>query len=192
MEINELIKLIGDDPSRKGLRETDVRVKRFIRNFFTYGKKLKLLSSEERNKYLYEANTIPVTYFSNADYDDLIIKEGEETSFCEHHILPYMFKYIIAYIPKEKIVGLSKLGEIVKYFAHRLTIQEELTKQIADWIDENLQPKGVMVVIKGQHLCAKLTANQEGEFTTSAIRGVFANPPEGKNPRMEVLQLIKF
>jgi GTP cyclohydrolase I len=105
----------------------------------------------------------------------VIVKDIEFFSHCEHHMVPFFGKCSIGYIPSKKVVGISKLGRIVNVFAHRLQIQERLTNEIADCIDESLKPLGVMVVINATHLCMKMRGlkNATASTTTSAIRGAF-------------------
>ena len=120
----------------------------------------------------------------------MLIRSVKFHSTCEHHIVPFSGKAWVGIIPDKKLLGMNKIDKIVKYFAARLQIQERLTKEIADWIDINLKPIGVIVIIKANHLCAVLQ-NDEGWFTTSAVRGEFFKPDLKKgNPREEFLSLI--
>ena len=182
----------------EGLKATPERVADMYRDFMIgYQYQLQVVREDEKrerfngkhgNLSVSEDGVIPITVFENKEgYDDLVIKTGEYLSFCEHHLVPFTFTYAIAYLPGKYIVGLSKLGDIVKYFAGKLQLQERLTKEIADWIWENIEPKGVMVIIKGKHLCEYITRGEVGEMTTSAIRGIF----EDMSVRQEALKLLQ-
>ncbi len=169
-EIKKILIEIGEDINREGIKETPTRIERLFNNFFTYNKKLKLVNEYERNNSKFDSNTIPITYF-NGKIDNLIVKKGVFVSFCEHHLVPFFGEYYFAYLPSDKIVGLSKIDEVVKYFAGRLQLQERLGEEIVEWFYQNLKPKFVMIVLKAKHLCELLTTGKYGEFTTSAIRG---------------------
>lgn len=118
----------------------------------------------------------------------VIVKDIELYSMCEHHMLPFYGKAHIAYIPGEKIVGLSKIARVVDIFARRLQVQERLTNQILDALDRNLKPMGVAVVIEAQHMCMMMRGvqKQNSITTTSAFRGIFEN----METRSEFLRLI--
>lgn len=184
--VTRILECINENPNREGLEGTPARVERLFNNFFYgYIKKLKIMNETERqnNK---DENIIPITIF-NTDCDELLIRNTKFISFCEHHIVPFYGVAYVGIIPNKKLLGMNKIDKIVKYFAARLQIQERLTNQIADWIDRNLKPKGVIVVIRANHLCAELQGDK-GDFTTSAIRGIFKTKFEA---RTEFLSLIK-
>lgn len=176
-----LIELIGDDPSRPGLKETPKRVIKMYKELFTG------YSSKEAPK---------ITVFKNGSdgisYDEMIIDSGNFYSFCEHHILPFYGKYWIAYIPKEggNIIGLSKLARIVDYHSARLQVQERLVQQIANHIWDVLgSALGIAVVMRGEHLCKTIRgAKKQGEMTTSCLLGVFKSKPE---VRQEFMNFVR-
>lgn len=127
--------------------------------------------------------------FPGAGYNQMVVlRDIELYSMCSHHMLPFFGKAHIAYIPNETVVGLSKLARLADCFARRLQIQEKLTQQIADSIDEHLKPKGVMVVVEAQHMCMTMrgVGKQNSIMTTSAIKGAF----EEDRVRQEFLTLI--
>lgn len=131
--------------------------------------------------------------FDEGVYDDmLIIGPIQAYSVCSHHFLPFNMDIFIGYIPNKKIIGISKFVRIARTFSKRLQVQERITQEIADFIDSELQPKGVMVLIKNsEHMCMKMRGVKDpcANVTTSAVKGVFANHGEGA--REEFLQLVK-
>lgn len=167
----DILTAIGEDVRREGLQETPERVANAYDEFFSDGEPPELKS------------------FTNPGYDEIVAKADIPFySFCEHHILPFSGKADIAYIPNDKMVGLSKLARIVEHFARRLQIQERLTHQIGSYLYENLEPKGVMVIIGAQHLCERMRGIEtDGTMKTSAIYGCF----EKESVRHEALELIK-
>lgn len=173
--VADLLRLIGDDPSREGLRQTPKRVARSYQSLFSgYSKNLEEI----------------VTVFDNEGYDEMVIsKDIEFFSTCEHHILPFLGKVHIGYIPDQKIIGLSKIPRLIEVYSRRLQTQERLTSQIAEGLMTILQPKGVGVVIDAQHLCmmARGVQKQNAVVTTSAVRGNFK---KNLNTRSEFLRLI--
>ncbi len=174
--VKELIVSIGEDGKREGLVGTPERVaKSFKKLFGGYTEDPKRL----------------IKVFDNEGYDEMIIaKDIDFYSTCEHHMLPFIGKAYIGYIPDDKIIGLSKLPRLVEIFSRRLQNQERLTKQIADTLNDMLKPKGVGVVIKAQHLCMKARGveKQNSEITTSSFTGLFKTQ---LNTRSEFLNLIK-
>jgi GTP cyclohydrolase IA len=139
--------------------------------------------------------TDPVALLNNAlfdvDYDDMVVvKNIEFSSLCEHHMLPFLGHAHVAYIPRGKVVGLSKIPRIVDLFARRLQLQERLTHQIANFIDEVLAPEGVAVVIDGQHMCSMMRGvkKHDSSMTTSTMLGVFR---DNLTTRQEFLQHIR-
>lgn len=118
---------------------------------------------------------IKFTVFENVDlYDQLIIDTGSDFSLCSHHCLPIKLKYYIGYIPNDKLCGLSKIARVVNHYAHRPQMQEKLTEQIADFLEVNLSPKGVIVIIEGEHFCKSMRGVKTvGNMTTSSVRGMF-------------------
>ena len=124
----------------------------------------------------------------------ILVRDIQVTTYCPHHIVPVFGKCHVGYIPAEHLVGLSKIVRLVRWIASNPITQESLTEKIADAISEKLQPMGCMVIMELHHGCMKFRGVKDPEdYTiTSSIRGVFANPPEGKNPREEMLNLLRF
>ena len=130
------------------------------------------------------------TIFDNPNYDQMVIlKNIDFYSLCSHHLLPFYGKVSIGYIPDKKICGISKLARLVDKIANRPQIQERMTQEIADYIQKELNPKGVMVIVKGVHLCMRMRGikKQNAEMVTSAIKGVF----EKQESREEFMRLIE-
>jgi GTP cyclohydrolase I len=171
-----MIEYIGEDPKRDGLLETP---KRIVKSWdFLFG------------GYKTDVAAIFKKFDNDGQYDQMVIlKDIEFYSMCEHHALPFLGKVHIAYLPGDKIVGVSKLARVVEAFARRLQVQERLTEQIASAIEENLQPKGVAVYIEAQHLCmvARGVQKQNSVMVTSALKGCFRNDES----RMEFLLLSR-
>lgn len=174
--VRELVELLGEDPSREGLLRTPARVASSLK-YLTHGYK------QDVKKVLNNA-------VFNEPYDEMVVvKDIEIFSLCEHHLLPFYGKAHVAYIPKGKIIGLSKIPRIVEVFARRLQVQERLTSQIADCLMEALNPRGVGVVIEALHLCMAMRGVEKRSSitTTSAMLGSFR---EYDRVRMEFLSLI--
>ena len=175
-DLREIIKYIGEDPDREGLVATPDRMMRSWDELFSgYGKEPKDI----------------LTVFDAENHDQMVLlKNVEIYSMCEHHWLPFVGEAHIAYIPNDKIVGISKLARIAEIYARRLQVQERLTDQIADCIIDLINPLGVGVVISAQHLCMKSRGvnKQHSVMTTSALRGCFKDEP---GVREEFLGLIK-
>ena len=174
--IRELLKEIGEDPSREGLERTPTRV----------AKAWEYLTSGYRQDVHQVLNEALFT----EEYDEMVVvKDIDMYSMCEHHLLPFFGKCHIAYMPSKKIVGLSKLPRLVEMFSRRLQVQERLTTQIADEIEKSLQPRGVLVVIEAEHLCMSMRGVRKPGSTTvtSAVRGQFRDSVATRN---EALQFI--
>jgi len=172
----EILSRLGEDPSRDGLVSTPSRVEKSMA-FLTKG------YNEDPMKILRGA-------MFDVDYDEMVIvKDIEMFSLCEHHMLPFFGKVHVAYIPKGKVIGLSKIPRIVDVFARRLQVQERLTRQIADTIQEAIKPQGVGVVIEAQHLCMMMRGveKQRSSTVTSAMVGCFRQ----KETRAEFLSLVR-
>jgi GTP cyclohydrolase I len=172
----KFLKLIGEDPDREGLRETPLRVAKAL-YFLTNG---------------YEQN--PCNIINSAkfkeDYKQMVlVKDIDVYSMCEHHMLPFFGRAHIAYIPDGYITGLSKIARVVEAFSRRLQVQERLTTQIRNCIQECLNPSGVAVVIEAQHLCMQIRGvqKQNSVTTTSAFTGIFL---ENLQTREEFMHLI--
>ena len=160
--VREILVSIGEDPKREGLLRTPERVAK------AYGE---LLSGYR---------TDPIDLLNEAifdvSYDEMvIIRDIEFYSLCEHHMLPFLGRAHVAYLPKGKVIGLSKIPRIVDMFAKRLQVQERMTRQIADLVDELLHPKGVAVVVEGLHLCSVMRGvrKHDARMTTSSMSGAF-------------------
>jgi len=185
--VRTILKEIGEDVDREGIKSTPDRVCRMYNNlFYGYHKKLVVMDEKERNGSVKD-NVIPITIFKSNN-NDLLIRNTTFTSFCEHHMVPFSGKAWVGIIPGEKLLGMNKIDKIVKYFAGQLQIQEKMTSQIADWIFENISPLGVIVVVKADHYCARLQGDN-GEFVTSTVRGCFAD--NDRHCKEEFFELIK-
>ncbi len=172
----ELLRRIGEDPERDGLRATPRRMEEAMA-FLTRG-------------YLQTIDEVLHDALFDVDYDEMVIvRDIEFYSLCEHHLLPFFGKAHIAYIPRGKVVGLSKLPRMVDAFARRLQVQERLTQQIAQAIEDAVHPQGVGVVMEAQHLCMMMRGveKQTSLTVTSAMRGVFKSQQQTRN---EFLSLV--
>jgi len=171
----EILKIIGEDPGREGLEKTPLRVAKAIQ-FLTQG-------------YDHDPKEILLSAKFKEDYRQMVIvKDIDIFSMCEHHMIPFIGKAHVAYIPNEYITGLSKIARVVEAYARRLQVQERLTTQIKNAIQETLDPLGVAVVIEARHLCMAMRGvqKQNSVTTTSDFTGAF----ERKETRNEFIQLI--
>ena len=160
--ISQVLRFIGEDPSREGLRNTPHRVADSLK-FLTRG-------------YTEDVETLLNNAIFEEQYDDMVlVKDIEFYSMCEHHMLPFYGVAHVAYIPDGKIVGLSKIPRLVNMFARRLQVQERLTKEIAEAFEQALNPKGVAIVIEGVHMCMRMRGVEKHESTmvTSHVMGLF-------------------
>ena len=176
-EIRSILLKLGEDPTRDGLIHTPRRVDRTLR-FLTSG--YKMSPDEVLNGALFDVA-----------YDEMVIvRDIELFSLCEHHLLPFFGKCHVAYIPKGRIIGLSKIPRLVDMFARRLQVQERLTMQIAETINAKINPKGVAVVIEAQHLCMIMRGveKQNSVAVTSSMFGAFK---DDQNTRNEFLNLVQ-
>jgi GTP cyclohydrolase I len=176
MNYEEILNLVGEDKTREGLLKTPERASKAMK-FLTEG-------------YEKDPKQILQSAMFEEDYNEMVIvKDIELYSLCEHHLLPFFGKAHIAYIPNGYIVGLSKLPRIVDVFSRRLQVQERLTEQILDCINNTLNPKGVAVVIEASHMCMMMRGvqKQNSTTTTSGFRGGFKDT----ETRNEFLNLIK-
>jgi GTP cyclohydrolase I len=172
----EIIRRYDADPTRDGLAKTPERIEKSL-EFLTKG------YHEDPTEVLHGA-------LFDVDYDEMVIvKDIEMYSLCEHHMLPFFGKVHVAYIPDGKVIGLSKAPRLVEVFARRLQVQERLTRQIAEAINEAIHPQGVGVVIEARHLCMMMRGveKQNSSTVTSAMLGVF----QKQNTRSEFLSLIR-
>ncbi len=175
--IRALIRFIGDDPDREGLLKTPERVIGAMRDFFA-GYQSDPASLLER------------TFADTGGYDELVLMTDIEVySHCEHHMVPFVGRCHVAYIPNGRVVGLSKIARVVDAFAKRLQIQEKLTAQIADTIEQTLKPQGVAVILEAQHycMCYRGIRKPGSMTTTSKLHGVFMDDPAA---RQELFTLI--
>jgi GTP cyclohydrolase I len=160
--VQTILAQIGEDPVREGLLRTPSRVAKMY--------------AELTAGYHIDPEALINDAVFSVDYDEMVIvKDIDFSSLCEHHMLPFMGRIHVAYIPNGKVVGLSKIPRIVEMFARRLQVQERLTVQIADFLDAALQPRGVAVVAEGVHMCSVMRGVKKAnaKMITSAMRGVF-------------------
>jgi GTP cyclohydrolase I len=175
--IRQLLAELGEDPSREGLLNTPKRVEKALK-FLTSG-------------YTADVDTVLNNALFTVDYNEMVIvKDIDFYSLCEHHLLPFFGRCHIAYIPKGKVIGLSKIPRLVEIFARRLQIQERMTSQIADTILDKIDPLGVAVVIEATHLCMAMRGveKQNSFAITSAMLGGFQHDAR---TRMEFLELLR-
>ncbi|MDJ0520976.1 MAG: GTP cyclohydrolase I FolE [Planctomycetota bacterium] len=175
-QVTGLLRSVGEDPERDGLRRTPLRVAKSLR-FLTDG-------------YRMDAEAMLQGALFESDTDEMVVvKDIELYSLCEHHMLPFFGRAHVAYLPRKKIVGLSKLARVVDVFARRLQVQERLTSQIANAIQEALRPLGVGVIIEAQHLCMMMrgVAKQNSSTVTSCMVGGFRSDPRTRNEFLEIV-----
>lgn len=173
----ELLRRLGEDPARDGLLKTPERIEKSMA-YLTQG-------------YQQSATQILRGALFDVDYDEMVIvRDIEFYSLCEHHMLPFFGKAHIAYIPKGKVIGLSKVARLVDVYARRLQVQERMTREIADAIVEAINPQGVAVILEAQHLCMMMRGvEKQGSMTsTSTMLGCFRESPQTRN---EFLSLIR-
>ena len=173
---HEVHKLIGEDPEREGLVKTPMRV----------AKAMQVLT----RGYTMDAHKVLTDALFEEKYNQMVIvKDIDFFSMCEHHMLPFYGKAHVAYIPNGYITGLSKIARVVDIFSHRLQVQERLTQQIKDCIQDTLKPMGVMVVVEAKHMCMQMRGveKQNSITTTSAFSGAF----EQAKTREEFMNLLR-
>ena len=175
--IRELLKGIGEDPNREGLQKTPGRVARALK-FLTQGYEMD------------PQEVINGAKFTEKYNEMIVVKDIQIYSLCEHHLLPFWGKCHVAYIPREKIIGLSKIARLVEIFSRRLQVQERMTTQIAKIIQDSLEPLGVAVVIEAEHLCMQMRGVQKqgSKAITSEMLGAFRS---NEATRAEFMHLIK-
>src|SRR5437660_1723178 len=172
-----MIELLGEDPNREGLRSTPERFEKALR-FLTRG------YEQDLDKVLNGA-------MFSVCYDEMVVvKDIELYSLCEHHLLPFFGKCHVAYIPSKKVIGLSKIPRLVNMFARRLQIQERLTSQIAETIQQRISPEGVGVIIEARHLCMVMRG-VEKQHSQAVTRAMLVVLRESKQTRDEFLALIR-
>ena len=179
---HEVLRLLGEDPSREGLEKTPMRV----------AKAMQVLT----RGYIMDAHKVLTDALFEEKYNQMVIvKDIDFFSMCEHHMLPFYGKAHVAYIPNGYITGLSKIARVVDIFSHRLQVQERLTQQIKDCIQETLKPLGVMVVIEAKHMCMQMrgvekqnsittTSDFSGAFNQAKTREEFMNLLRGESKRI--------
>ena len=173
----KILENLGEDPSRQGLVKTPLRAAKAM-EFLTSG-------------YHQDLDEILNGAIFDEDYDEMVIvREIEFYSLCEHHILPFWGKCHVGYLPRNRIIGLSKIPRIVDMFSRRLQVQERLTREIAEALETALDPRGVAVVMEGQHLCmmARGVEKQAPKMTTNVMRGAFR---EDSSTRAEFLRCVQ-
>ncbi|HVN54311.1 MAG TPA: GTP cyclohydrolase I FolE [Anaerolineaceae bacterium] len=174
--IYEMLLAFGENPDRDGLRGTPNRISKMY--------------SELLSGYRTDPVALVNDAIFNVTYDEVVIvRDIEFNSLCEHHLLPFLGRAHIAYLPQDSVIGLSKIPRIVDMFAHRLQVQERMTTQIADFINQLLHPRGVAVVIEAMHLCSMIRGvkKHDARMTTSAMLGAFRT---NMATRMEFLDNI--
>ncbi|MCK6539757.1 MAG: GTP cyclohydrolase I FolE [Anaerolineales bacterium] len=160
--VSNLIKALGEDPQREGLKNTPHRVARMY--------------TELLGGYDMDPERVVNGALFNISYDEMVlVRDIEFYSLCEHHMLPFLGRAHVAYIPAGMVIGLSKIPRIVDMYARRLQVQERMTRQIADFLQKNLQPQGVAVVVEAVHLCSMMRGvkKHDARMTTSAMHGAF-------------------
>jgi GTP cyclohydrolase I len=178
--IKELLIEIGEDPTREGLVKTPERV----------AKAWQFLA----NGYEEDLESIINDAIFREDYDEMVtVKDIDFFSLCEHHLLPFFGKAHVSYIPNGKIIGLSKIPRIVDMFGRRLQVQERMTQQIAETINDVLSPKGVAVVLEGQHMCMQMRGveKQNSYATTSAMIGQFRKDSKTRDEFLKIISMRK-
>jgi GTP cyclohydrolase I len=171
--VRDLLVALGHDPETEHLQETPARVARAFDELLT------------------PAHFDPTCFPNDEGYDELVmVRDIPFHSLCEHHLLPFVGRAHVAYLPQDRILGLSKLARVVEKFSRDLQVQERLTQQIADWLQEQLQPRGVGVVLEAEHMCMRLRGvRTAGTMTvTSALRGTIRNDPRTRD---EFLRLAR-
>ena len=178
--IKELLIQIGEDPDREGILRTPERVAKAW-DFFSQG-------------YTQDLDAIINNAVFTENYDEMVtIKDIDFFSLCEHHLLPFFGKVHVAYIPNGKILGLSKIPRIVEMFSRRLQVQERMTQQIAETINDVLKPKGVSVVIEGEHMCMQMRGveKQNSYATTSSMKGIFLKDSRTREEFLTIISMKK-
>lgn len=175
--VESLLVELGEDPERQGLKATPERVSRALRQL--------------TDGYGVQPEDVIAGAVFDQDYDEMVVvKDIPFYSLCEHHMLPFFGRCHVGYLPKGKVVGLSKVPRLVGVFAHRLQLQERLTKDIAEALNGALSPKGVGVVVEARHLCMEMRGVEKpgGQMITSCMLGTFRKDPR---TRAEFLDLVR-
>lgn len=179
-QIKQILEKIGEDSQRKGLLETPKRVARMYKEIFKG----------------YDLSKKPkITIFPNNEdgikYDQIVIDKGYFYSQCEHHMVPFFGEYSFGYIPDKTIVGISKISRLVDWYSSKLQVQERLTQEVAEDLQELLQPLGIMLVMKGRHLCKEMrgTKKYNSPMITSYTTGAFRDKIEAREEFLKLIQL---
>lgn len=173
--IYDIINLIGDDPNREGLKDTPRRVASMYKELY------KGYNKDEKPR---------ITVFTNGSdgvkIDEMITKSGYFYSTCEHHMVPFFGTFYFGYIPAGKFLGISKIPRVVDYCAAKLQVQERLTTEVVDMLEQATKPIGIGLVMKARHLCEEMRGVKKHDCltTTSCLRGAFKNKPEARNEFM--------
>ena len=173
----EVLQRVGENPARDGLVNTPKRVEESLK-FLTRG-------------YDRTVEQVINGALFDVDYDEMVIvKDIEFYSMCEHHLLPFFGRAHVAYVPQGKVIGLSKIPRVVDVFARRLQVQERLTRQVAEAIEDAIQPQGVAVILEAQHLCMMMRGveKQSSQTVTSAMLGVFKTQTQTRNEFLSLVQ----
>lgn len=176
--IEDILIHIGEDPNRQGLRRTPERVGRMF--------------DEILSGYQTDPSALLNDALFDVEYDEMVVvKDIEFFSMCEHHMLPFFGRAHVAYIPRDKVIGLSKIPRIVDMYSRRLQVQERMTRQIADLVQEVLNPHGVAVVIEGSHLCSMMRGvkKEHARMVTSAMLGAFRKSEKTRNEFLHHIEL---
>lgn len=173
--IETLLRFIGDDPTREGLKETPLRVMKSYQELFS--------------GYAQDPAAVLKVFEDGACDEMVVLRNMEFFSTCEHHMLPFFGKAHVAYIPNGRVIGISKLARILEIYSRRLQVQERLTEQITKALDEHLKPKGSACVLEARHFCmiCRGVQKQNSEMVTSSLTGVFRKP----EVRAEFFHLVK-
>lgn len=174
----DILTNVGEDPNRQGLRRTPERVARMF--------------DEILAGYWVDPFALVNDAMFDVEYDEMVVvKDIEFFSMCEHHMLPFFGRAHVAYVPTDKVIGLSKIPRIVEMYGRRLQVQERLTRQIADLINEILKPQGVAVVIEGSHLCSMMRGvkKEHARMVTSAMLGCFRKNEKTRNEFLHHIEL---
>jgi GTP cyclohydrolase I len=175
--IIRMLERIGEDPKREGLADTPKRVIKMWNELFRG----------------YDSNHKPnITTFENGKdgikYDEMIVDTGTFVSHCEHHMVPFYGRYVFAYIPSKKIIGLSKVARLVDYYSARLQVQERLTSQIVEELEKEIKPKGIALYMEAEHMCKTMRGvKKRGLMKTNCVRGVFRTKPEARSEFMKMI-----
>jgi GTP cyclohydrolase I len=175
--VRQILVNVGEDPEREGLQRTPERISRMF--------------DEILGGYKVDPVALVNEALFEVEYDEMIVvKDIEFYSMCEHHMLPFFGKAHVAYVPRDKVIGLSKIPRIVEMFARRLQVQERMTQEIAQLLDDVLAPQGVGVVVEGAHMCSMMRGvrKENARMVTSAMLGNFKDNPKTRSEFMEHLR----